>query len=170
MRCLNEAQRKRLLAVTRHWLRQAEAHCQRTLAAVEVRFDLKGAAAGQYRSHPEPCIRYNPGLAAHQFDAFCARTPPHEVAHHVVAQLNPNRRVRPHGPEWQSVMRTFGLEPSRCHDYDLGSVPMRRQRRYRYRCACREHELSATRHNRILRGEQCYSCRNCGEVLVLAEK
>lgn len=166
MKSLNEAQRKRLLALTRQWLERAETHWGRPLEPVEVRFDLKGAAAGQYRFHPRPCIRYNAELAAQQFEAFCARTPPHEVAHHVVARFHEGRRVRPHGPEWQSVMRAFGLEPSRCHDFDLEGVTTRRQRRYRYRCACREHELSATRHNRMVRGERIYICRSCGEALV----
>jgi len=62
-------------------------------------------------------------------------------------------------------MTAFGLEPSRCHEFDLAQVSTRRQRRFRYRCDCREHELSATRHNRILRGEQRYSCRKCGREL-----
>ena len=167
---LAPSQQRHLVEITRHWLEQAEVHFGRKLEPVEVRLDLRGRSAGQYRSHPHPIIRYNPEMAAAQFGAFCARTPPHEVAHHAVAQHHGLDGVKPHGPEWQAVMTAFGLEPSRCHEFDLSRVTTRRQRRFRYRCACREHELSATRHNRILRGEQCYSCRNCGEVLVLAEK
>ncbi len=162
---LSRNQRAQLRALTDQWIARAEALWGRRLAPVEVRFDLTGAAAGQYRPHPSPCIRYNGMLAALQFEAFCRHTPAHEVAHHVVARLHGPGRTRPHGAEWRAVMQAFGLEPRRCHDYDLGSMPLRRQRRFRYRCACREHELSATRHNRVLRGERRYLCRACGELL-----
>jgi SprT protein len=162
---LTPRQQARLVELTEHWLTRAQELGSRKLAPVELRFDLRGRSAVQYRTHPHPIIRYNAEMAAAQFQAFCQRTPPHEVAHHLVAQLHGSRRVKPHGPEWQWVMESFGLEPSRCHDYDLEQVQVRRQRRFRYRCGCREHELSATRHNRILRGQQHYLCRSCGEAL-----
>ncbi len=153
------------MSLVEHWLREAEHHWQLPFEPLEIRFDLRGRSAGQYRSHPKPCIRFNADMAAAQFEAYCRQTPGHEVAHHVVFRLYPGVRVRPHGPEWQAVMRSFGLDPRRCHDFDMDSIPQRRQRRFRYRCGCREHELSATRHNRVLRGAATYHCRQCARPL-----
>ncbi len=162
---IDQEQKTRLEKLTRHWLQQGEAWAGRALAPLAVRFDLCGRAAGQYRSHPQPLVRYNAALAARQFDDFCRLVPPHEVAHHVVSQLHGPRGARPHGPEWQAVMNFFGVPAERCHDFDLDGTPVRRQRRFLYRCACGEQQLSATRHNRIQRGEATYFCRRCGEPL-----
>ncbi len=165
MKPLHREMQAELVALTHRWLERAERWCGQPLAPVEIRFDLQGAAAGQYRAFPLPCIRYNMAVAAAQFETFRSQTPPHEVAHHVVAQLHGERGVKPHGKEWWAVMNAFGVAPRRCHEFDLDGVPVRRQRRFRYRCACREHELSATRHNRVRRGRARYFCRACGEAL-----
>ncbi len=162
---LTRSQRRQIVTLTRGWLERAEVLMGQEFAPVQVRFDLCGAAAGQYRIHPAPCIRYNAALAARQFEDFCARTPPHEVAHHVVAQLHGHCGARPHGPEWRAVMRRFGLQPERCHDYDLSGLQVHRHRRFHYRCDCGTHALSATRHNRVQRGERSYFCRRCGKRL-----
>ncbi len=161
--------RQGLEEATGYWLEQASQLLERSFDPPWLRFDLRGQAAGQYRSHPRPCIRYNLDLAALQFDAFLARTPGHEVAHYVIDQLFPGQGLRPHGPEWRSLMTALGLDSSRCHEFKLEGVPARRQRRHKYRCACQEHALSTTRHNRVLRGQARYHCRRCGEVLVSME-
>ena len=161
--------RTALAEATRYWVEKAGILLDRHFDLPLIRFDLQGQAAGQYRSHPRPCIRYNLVLAAAQFDAFLERTPGHEVAHCIIDQLHPQRRTRPHGPEWRQLMKDLGLDASRCHTFILDEVPTRRQRRFDYRCACQAHRLSATRHNRILRGQAEYRCGSCGEVLVSAK-
>ncbi|MEE4299657.1 MAG: SprT-like domain-containing protein [Pseudomonadales bacterium] len=89
----------------------------------------------------------------------------HELAHLVVFHLNPQRRQPPHGAVWQRVMQEwFGVEPERTHRFDASVVPARRQRRWRYRCGCREHELTTVRHRRVAKGAR-YLCRACREVL-----
>ena len=157
--------RQTLAEATAYWVEQAARLTGRRFALPHIRFDLKGRAAGQYRSHPHPCIRYNLELASQQFDAFLDRTPGHEVAHYVIHQMHPGRRVRPHGPEWRKLMENLGLDPSRCHEFDMSKVPTRRQRRFPYRCRCQTHELSATRHNRIRRSQAEYRCKRCGQRL-----
>ncbi len=140
------------------------------LPPVALRFDLRGQAAGQMRasSRGRLEIRFNLALARQNPDAFIAQTVPHEVAHLVVWHKH-GRKARPHGPEWQAVMRQLGIShPSRCHVFEIPDGEVRRQRRWRYRCACHEFQLSTTRHNRIQRGEQTYSCRDCGEPLKLS--
>ncbi len=157
--------RQALHEATAYWVERAANLTGRRFALPHIRFDLRGQAAGQYRGHPRPCIRYNLELARHQFDAFLRRTPGHEVAHYIIHQMHPRRRIRPHGPEWRKLMESLGLDPSRCHEFDTGMVPTRRQRRFPYHCGCRTHELSATRHNRMRRGQAEYHCASCGERL-----
>ncbi|WP_456376694.1 SprT family zinc-dependent metalloprotease [Thiolapillus sp.] len=162
---LHDKQQQKLLAITQHWITRAERLYAQSFPMPDVRFDLRGQAAGQYRGGSRPCIRYNLEMATIQFDAYCLRTPPHEVAHFIIDQLHPGNRPRPHGPEWRELMRAFGLEPSRCHQYNLENVQQRKQRRFTYKCTCREHRLSATRHNRVRHRGVKYHCISCGEVL-----
>lgn len=100
-----------------------------------------------------------------QFEDYSQRTPAHEVAHYVVDCLYPKHGVKPHGTQWQAVMQAFGLDASRCHQYDLTNIPQRKQRRFRYQCACQEHMLSTTRHNRVLNHGTEYRCKKCGEAV-----
>ena len=150
---------------TGYWLARARLITGCKIPDIPVLLNLSGSAAGQYQGGSRPCIRYNPVIAAQAFADFIARTVPHEVAHYAVDKSFPGRRLKPHGAEWQSIMLAFGLEPSVCHSYDLSRVPLRRQRRYTYICDCREHQLSATRHNRIQRRGTSYLCNQCGAEL-----
>lgn len=138
---------------------------------VEVRFDLRGRAAGQFRMQRDGFrrvkyrIRFNPWVFAADFSHHLAETVPHEVAHYLVALQHPE--ARPHGPEWAAWMQFFGCEPRATGSYSLQGVPVRRQRRHPYACGCtgRIHPLSTTRHNRILRGT-VYLCPDCRAPLV----
>lgn len=141
---------------------------EREFVAPPVQFDLTGRAAGQYRVlRGEAAIRYNPYIFARYFEDNLGETVPHEVAHFVVDQLWGLRRVRAHGAEWRSVMKALGVEPRATARYDLTGLPVRRQRRFAYRCACRSHELTTCRHNRVQRGEARYHCHQCGQSLVI---
>ncbi|NBC47892.1 MAG: hypothetical protein GVY22_07870 [Gammaproteobacteria bacterium] len=132
---------------------------------IELRFDLRGRTAGQVRirSRSDYLIRYNLELLRRGGADFLERTVPHEVAH-VVAHERFGPMIRPHGPEWQRIMRTLGAEPSRCHNYDVTDLGQRRLRRFDYHCSCAEHCLTSIRHNRIVKGQRYY-CRRCGEPL-----
>ena len=140
------------------------------LPMIPVLFDLKGRAAGMYRVHDKNrVIRYNPYLFAKYFDDNMSTTVPHEVAHYVVDILYGAHRVRPHGTEWQQVMLTLGAEPCATGNYDLSGIPIRRQQRQSYQCACTKHYISAARHNKIQRGKADYYCRNCKSPLMSVE-
>lgn len=128
-----------------------------------VTFDLRGLTAGEacWESHT---IRYNEELLLRYGREFVAEIVPHEVAHLVVAALF-RRRVRPHGAEWRGVMESFGAPARRCHRFEAD--PVRRVRRFAYRCACaRPHLLTKRAHLRIRRGWAEYTCRACGNLLV----
>jgi SprT protein len=154
----------RARTLTLDYLDKAASLYTRRFLIPTIGFDLQGLAAGQailHRDHPG--IRYNAALLEQEGDAFLQRTVPHEVAHLVVYQLY-GRRVRPHGREWQQLMRQFGADPARCHRFDTGATRARHFRRFDYHCACREHQLTAIRHNRIQRGT-VYLCQACKRPL-----
>ncbi len=156
---------ERVVARSRALLKMAESHYGRPIPAPEIRFDLRGQAAGQARIAPGriSLLRYNPALLAANVKDFLVQTVAHEVAHLVAFEVF-GRHIRPHGVEWQAVMRLFGVPPQRCHSYVATESDRRRLARHTYHCGCRTHELSSIRHNRIAKGQQ-YLCRACGQPL-----
>ncbi len=134
-------------------------------ARIEIRFDLRGKTAGQVRirARGQYLIRYNLELLKRGGANFLERTVPHEVAH-VLAYHGHGANIRPHGREWQRIMRQLGAEPTRCHDYDVSGLGARQLRYYAYHCGCMEHRLSSIRHNKVAKGQR-YLCRRCGEPL-----
>lgn len=167
---LSPEQRQRVVAATRATIAQAAVLFSCELAEIAVMFDLRGLAAGMYRVRGgRREIRYNPHIFARYFSDNLENTVPHEVAHYVIDVLHGMRRVRPHGPEWRAVMRAFGAEPTVTCRYDLDGLPVRRQQRFSYRCACTTHSISTVRHKRIQGGRARYSCRRCQTPLSYSE-
>lgn len=155
----------RTTARTRDLLYQAIRQWGLPARELEIRFDLRGRAAGQARCgcHGPWIIRYNPVLLRENPESFIVETIPHEVAH-VVAFALYGHRIRPHGPEWRAIMEQFGAAPERCHRFDLSRVPRRATRVFPYHCRCGDHELSSIRHHRVLAG-RIYLCRRCAVPL-----
>ena len=142
----------------------------RDLPLIPVLFDLKGRAAGMYRvQNRNRTIRYNPYIFAKYPDDNIASTVPHEVAHYVVDILYGATNVRPHGNEWRQVMLSLGAEPRVTGNYDLSGIPVRRQRRHTYQCACKIHQISTVRHNKIRLGKAHYFCRSCMAPILSAD-
>jgi SprT protein len=169
IRPIDPLQQQQVLQATDSCLQRAGRLFGLQNAAVPVSFDLRGRAAGQYRvARGKPGIRYNPYIFARYFPDSLAETVPHEVAHHVVDRLYGLRNVRPHGAEWQQVMRLLGAVPRATARYDLSGIPVRRQRRFDYRCDCCAHSITTSRHNRIRRGDAVYLCRCCHAPIVFA--
>ncbi|WP_152485969.1 SprT-like domain-containing protein [Methylohalobius crimeensis] len=137
----------------------------RILPGFEVGFDLKGQAAGQMQIRQGKVrLRFNAVLMRDNREHFLRVTVAHELAH-AVAYWVYGKKIQPHGEEWQSIMALFGLEPRRCHDYDVTHAQVRRLQRFTYRCGCREHDLTSIRHRRIQEGERTYVCKHCREKL-----
>jgi len=151
---------------TEHFIGEAESAFSRTFERIPVRFDLAGSTAGMFRAHGRKReIRYNPWIFSKYFRENLEGTVPHEVAHYIVHELYGLGKVKPHGEQWLALMRYFGANPEVTFKLDLEGIPQRRQRTHAYRCRCREHEVSSTRHNRVLRGKGQYLCRYCkGEL------
>ena len=125
-------------------------------------FDLKGVASG-IACYKENCIKYNLDIYRDNREAFLKRTVPHEIAHlfaYRMYSLPYGRPIKPHGKEWQKVMRDMGLNPSRCHSY-IVTKAREVKREYLYRCKCREYPLTVILHKRIMKGgyRECIDCK-----------
>lgn len=168
----SELKEKTLVAV-----RRAEARARETynisLPQASLDFSLRGRCAGQAKVERKGTthLRINLQLLAENLDDYLSQTIGHEVAHLVVNWLARKKRLqpRPHGTEWQSVMRDcFGLEPKRCHSYQ--TTPARVVKRpFLYTCSCREHRLTSIMHNKIGHNYQAL-CRACRTPLQFVDR
>ncbi|MCP5161559.1 MAG: SprT-like domain-containing protein [Hahellaceae bacterium] len=147
----------------------AESRFGRRFPRPEIRFDLRGRSAGQARvalgRHAQPpVLRFNAILLKENVDDFLREVPAHETAHLVIGVMY-GRSVKPHGREWQAVMKeVFNIEPRVTHRMAVNSGT---RRRFEYRCGCNgeSHFLSTVRHNRIMAKTTQYRCRRCGDTL-----
>ena len=165
---LDERQKMQVVRQARHCIEKANAALGCSLTLPEIRFDLRGRAAGQFCLRQESLqLRFNSALFARYFEENLAQTVPHEVAHFLVYALfmkNGKKRVRPHGQEWQSMMRLLGVAPATRHSFNLDGIPVRREQRFAWSCDCRTHSVAKRTHLRMLRGEQRV-CITCGTLL-----
>lgn len=163
---LSENQMAKIRQATSNWINFASERYGKKLDVIDVRFDLRGRTSGMFcHRGRESFIRYNSAIFCRYFDENLTQTVPHEVAHYVVFKLHP-RYAKPHGPEWKQVMHDFGAPADVTSKLDIQDLSTRRLKRYRYRCDCREHELTSIRHNRIERGVRRYGCPKCHQPLV----
>ena len=127
-----------------------------TIPTPEVWFDLRGRIAG--KAHRDGhYVRINCDLLERYPDRIVEHTTAHEIAH-IVAYAVFGEHIRAHGREWQSVMRLFGCEPSRCHDME--TTPARKVRTFPVHCKCSSYRFSAVRIKRLRNGTG-YRCRRC---------
>ncbi len=99
---------------------------------VTTTYDLKGHVGGRANYMREE-IMINMHLLEEYEDHYIKQTIGHEYAH-LVAWKFFGRCVigTPHGRHWKAVMRSFGLEPDRCHTYK--TKPARVSRKFLYNC------------------------------------
>ena len=139
------------------------------LPCIRVNFDLSGTSVGMYCHRGEDrWLRFNPWIFSTDMALHLQDTVIHEVAHYAINIKYGRRRLKPHGVEWQALMVKMGADPRATFQADLTAVPVRRQKRHLYRCDCRDHELSSTRHNRIQRRKAVYRCCYCHGKLALS--
>ena len=163
---IEEAKQREVVAATEFYRQRAQDIFERRFRKVPVLFDLSGHTAGMFKLvGRRGWIRYNPWIFAKYFRENLQDTVPHEVAHFIVHELYGTRGVKPHGSQWRMVMEHFGADQGVTFNLDLEGIPQRRQRTHQYQCGCRLHDVSSTRHNRVLQGVGCYSCRLCGNDL-----
>lgn len=164
---ITEQQRREVVAATQHCIARASAFYGRDFGSLQVDFDLRGKCAGMYQVRRQGSrIRYNPWLFAKYYEDNIGDTVIHEVAHYIVDCLYGLRRVKPHGQEWQQVMRDLGGRPKATGSYSLEGIPTRQYQRFPYSCGCRTHQLTLVRHRKIVRGRARYLCQFCHSPLV----
>ncbi len=164
-------QKQQVLDATSRCMKRASKLFDLSYIKIPVSFDLRGRAAGMYQVRKQiKRIRYNPWIFSRHYQENLTETVPHEVAHYVADRLFGLKNIRPHGKEWQVIMRSLGAEPRATADFDLTGVPVRRQRRHRYACSCREYQLTTSRHYKVCRHQARYHCRNCGTELTLVNE
>ncbi|OOE42894.1 SprT family protein [Salinivibrio kushneri] len=125
-----------------------------------VGFTLRGKSAGT--AHPAQWrVRFNPVLLQQAPDTFFDEVIPHEVCHLVTFALY--GRVKPHGPEWRSLMtQVFNAPANTTHQLDISAV---QGKTFAYYCDCGPVALSIRRHNKIQRGQAIYRCNRCQQPL-----
>ena len=62
-------------------------------------------------------------------------------------------------------MQNFGADASRTCRYDFSGIPVKSEKRYDYQCGCKTHQLTARRHNKVLKKRMHYICRSCNGKL-----
>lgn len=85
----------------------------------------------------------------------------HEVCHLVAKQnaREAGRKIKPHGPEWQSLMIRCGIEAKRTHNVsNEGLGPIRN--RVEINCGCQTISVTPYVAGRIAAGAS-YRCRKC---------
>lgn len=120
-------------------------------------------------------INLNPVFLNVYKDEFIQSTVVHEFAHIATRILYPFAK-QSHGPEFKKTMRLLGSTPRTYHQYSAEHLEnagielkvKRRQKRYTYMCRCRTHQISASRHNKMKRG-QSYFCATCNDEISLSD-
>lgn len=171
---LSEDQQQQVIEATRFYIHKAAELYRFRDRDLNIRFNLKGRSAGMYRvwrtgaglfRTTQREIRYNPYIFERHFEDNLKSTVPHEVAHYASDLIYGLKNIKPHGREWKQIMQAFNADASVTASYDLGEIPQRQMTYYSYSCACREHRLSAIRHNRIRYKRFSYYCNHCKQPL-----
>ena len=153
------------------WVDKAISAYGRPFPKISVSLDLKGTCAGK-AYHWENRVKLNRFLLRQNPEEMVNQTLPHEIAH-VITHIQYPFAQKSHGPEWQSVMRMFGLVPDTCHNYDTSNVGTWKLKRFEWLCPCGSKPMTAIRHKRALknireRGNSGYTCRKCKTFIVPA--
>lgn len=89
------------------------------LSVVQIKFDLKGRAAGQARRiNNRYFVRFNRDMLTREaFNHVLNNTVPHEFAH-IICFMDP-RLGRDHDGGWARVCQSLGGTPNRCHSEEF---------------------------------------------------
>ena len=111
-------------------------------------------------AHGSRLIEFNSVLLAENVEKFITTTVPHEVAHICASKAFPNAK-QGHGPEWRAIMRCFGVQPSRCHSYDVSNVERKRDMtKHLFTCKCNTQHLLSPQRAKNVKSFVCNKCRS----------
>lgn len=140
------------------------------IPSVPILFTKKGSVAGAFilKRDGSMLINFNMAMLLKHTEHFVDNVVPHEYCHYVVyliASENPKilKKMKAHGDEWKQMMKMIGVEPTRCHNYD---VPKKNY--YLYQCECADGVLVGPQiHKKISLGVKntTYRCKTCKEPI-----
>lgn len=129
----------------------------------ELTFNVKGTDAGQAFVEINR-IDLNLMLFRENFDHMIREVIPHEICHVWVVQLKLGGK--PHGREWQSLMRRMGVPPIPCHNMNVDAVSSSTGL-FSYRCLCNTGNMvSLEMHRRMQENPEDYFCGRCEQQIV----
>lgn len=133
-----------------------------------ISYALTGTTAGMayYRRN---LLKFNAKLLVENEQEFIENTVPHELAHLATELIYPEAHKRstftgkrnPHGRQWQSIMRTLGVEANRCHNYDTSGTVRRKSTSVEIECGVCFRTLGSMGPKRLARLHDFY-CDICG--------
>ena len=173
--------KQRVEAKLRASIKIAESHYNQTFRYPRILYTKRGTTAGTADTRAWE-VNFNATLLMENVEDFIARTVPHEMAHLIDSQLNPqnfeggfqmtrNGRLKRakrsvHGYTWKAIMLVLGAPTSRCHSYDTANARVKKGRGAKQVWVCRtcgvEMKLGPQRHARMQSGRARYWMRGCG--------
>ena len=138
------------------------------LAGLTIDWSLRGTSSLGTARPLAGRIRLNAAVANANPEAF-AQTVGHEIAHVVAGRVY---RAAGHGPEWQAVMRAFGLPADRCSNNPealrLHREALLRRGGVQATCGCPDGDiiLTAGQALKLATGRAMYGCRKCRQPVV----
>ena len=134
-----------------------------------VKMTLTGSCAGRFQycysfgKFADGSFNFNREIMEANNGEFW-KTVIHEIAHYVVHRRF-GRTVKPHGPEWKSIMVDLGVDnPTAKHSYQMGSSYYKR-RPIKMACSCSEHWITK---NKYMKYGETLQCRKCKSMLKYA--
>jgi predicted SprT family Zn-dependent metalloprotease len=121
------------------------------LPNIEIRYDLKGRAAGQAgRRAGVYFVRFNKEAMQVNWEHMVQETIPHEIAH-IVAFAMPQLGATGHNSQWRAISQTLGCKGARCHTMKLTPAKRRDIKRFVYEMDGKEFLVGPKHHNLIQR-------------------
>lgn len=152
-----------------------ESHYRVRIHRPKVLFSRRGTIAAVANS-ANWLVDFNPILLNENTEEFVAKTVPHEVAHLACDILFPHRtcndsgRRDVHGTHWQEVMTLLGVQPERCHHYDVTNSKIHRKvTKHRYTCNCcsKPIDVGPRRHATLQADPHAFWHTSCGNQAFL---
>jgi len=143
---------------------------------VKISYSLDSSrAVGRYNPNSKT-IELNLGLLNEYKEFYINDTVIHEFCHVLVHSKYPTgyngyKRVMPHGREFKAFCSWFGNDGKATTSLFNDSSTMKKRKTstlFVYKCNCQVHQITKTRHNKIIQGKASYSCKNCSSTLVRA--
>jgi len=132
---------------------------------VRVEFKSRFTARMGDANYTEMRVRFSTPLFNRASAANQENTVVHEMCHIIARHKYLDRRIKPHGYEWQLCMLVAGYQPERCHKVDRTGLK-RTTKTMEAKCLCMVHKITPKMWANIYTKKQARNCRRCKGQLV----